>query len=215
MGRRIGLDAGELRAALGDAVRIRSLKAGEMLFRQGDAAAAIYCVETGRLRLVRHTACGTAVTVHTARAGESFAEPSLFSDAYHCNCVADVASRVAVFPKDALLRVMEQDVRLALRMMARLSRLVQSLRTKVEHRNIRSAKERVLRALMLQAPAGGGWFEIDGTLKDMASEVGLTHEALYRALHDLEEDRRIARSGRSIALLEPDQIDGASGQASA
>jgi hypothetical protein len=37
----------------GSAVRV--LAPGELLFRQGDPAAAIYKVESGRLRLVRHT----------------------------------------------------------------------------------------------------------------------------------------------------------------
>jgi CRP-like cAMP-binding protein len=34
---------------------VRDLAAGEILFKQGDLAAAIYKVESGRLRLVRRT----------------------------------------------------------------------------------------------------------------------------------------------------------------
>lgn len=50
---------------------------------------------------------------------------------------------------------------------------------------------------MLLEPSRGVGVEIDGTLKDLASEIGLTHEALYRALHDLEAEGQIARRGRS------------------
>lgn len=176
------------------------MQAGELLFRQGDPTYAMFSVARGRLRLVRHTAGGSQLTVHVARAGESLAEPSLFSPAYHCDCLADTPADVAVFPKDALLRALAQDPTLALRMMARLSRHVQSLRGQIERRNTRSAKERTLQALMLLEPSAGGRFEIDGTLKDLATEIGLTHEALYRALRALEAEGRIARDGRAIAI---------------
>ncbi|TNC96094.1 MAG: cAMP-binding protein [Stygiobacter sp.] len=204
MTRPMGLDPGELRAALGDAVKTKTLEAGELLFRQGDPTHGVFSVESGRLRMVRHTAGGNLVTVHVARAGESLAEPSLFSPVYHCDCVADIPSKVAVFPKEALFQAMAGDPDLALRMMARLARLVQSLRSRIEHRNIRSAKDRTLRALLLLEPSTGMEFTIDGTLKDFASEIGLTHEALYRALHDLEADGRIARMGKALAIRRRD-----------
>ncbi|MBI5165658.1 MAG: Crp/Fnr family transcriptional regulator [Magnetospirillum sp.] len=200
MTRPMGLDPGELRTALGEAVKTRTLQAGELLFRQGDPTYGIFSVESGRLRMVRHTASGNQVTVHVARAGESIAEPSMFSPAYHCDCVADMRSDVAVIPKEALIQAMAGDPDLALRMMARLARLVQALRGQIEHRNIRSAKDRVLRALMLLEPSRGVGFEIDGTFKDLASEIGLTHEALYRALHDLEAEGQIASRGRAITI---------------
>ncbi len=54
------------------------------------------------------------------------------------------------------------------------------LRTRIEQRNIRSARERVRHFLILNAKANGRVFELRGTLKDLAAELGLTHEALYR-----------------------------------
>src|SRR6516225_11426815 len=45
---------------------IRELGAGEALFEQGDRAAAIYKVESGRLRLVRRTVDDHLVILHTA-----------------------------------------------------------------------------------------------------------------------------------------------------
>lgn len=201
MAKPTGLDPDSLRSVLGDGVKTRLLRAGEALFRQGDPTYGVFAVEGGRLRLVRHTAGGDLVTVHVARPGESLAEPSLFSPTYHCDCVADTESAVAVFGKAALLRAMADDPQLALDMMARLARQVQTLRSRIEHRNIRSAKDRVLRALMLAEPSGGGRFEIDGTFKDLASEIGLTHETLYRALRALEADGRICRTARAITIL--------------
>ena len=60
---------------------------------------------------------------------------------------------------------------------ATLARQVMNLRTRIEQRNIRSARERVRHYLALNAGADGRTVELTGTLKDIAAELGLTHEA--------------------------------------
>ncbi|HEV8407730.1 MAG TPA: cyclic nucleotide-binding domain-containing protein, partial [Sphingomicrobium sp.] len=65
--------------------KLRTLEAGEFLFRQGDRVNAIFKVDQGRMRLIRHTIDNRPVTLHTARAGDLFAEAALFADRYHCD----------------------------------------------------------------------------------------------------------------------------------
>ena len=77
-----------LPAAFRKNLPLREVRAGATLFRQGDAVTAIFEVETGRLRLVRHAIDGHPIVLHTARAGELFAEAALFAKAYHCDAVA-------------------------------------------------------------------------------------------------------------------------------
>lgn len=84
-------------------VRTKALARGEALFRQGDAKTGVFEVTLGRLRLERRTFDGRLVVLHTARAGELFAEASLFADAYHCDAVAITDAVVDVYDKAALL----------------------------------------------------------------------------------------------------------------
>ena len=42
--------------------------------------------------------------------------------------------------------------------------------------------------------------KIEGTLKDLAAELGLSHEALYRTLAKLEAAGRIRRGAATITL---------------
>lgn len=44
---------------------------------------------------------------------------------------------------------------------------------------------------------------LSGTLKDIAAELGLTHEALYRTLADMSADGEIERRKGTIRLLKP------------
>jgi len=180
--------------------RTRLLEAGEALFRQGDRANAIFEVEEGRLRLVRHTIDNRPVALHTARAGELLAEAALFADRYHCDAVAVSASRVRLYPKRALLAAFRGDPALGERFMAVMAHQIHALRRRLEERNIRSARERVLSHLALAADADSRTVTLDGTLMDLAGEIGLTHEVLYRTLAALEKDGIIARTRSTITL---------------
>jgi CRP-like cAMP-binding protein len=176
----------------------RGLRAGQTLFRQGDEAFAIFEVEQGRIQLLRHTVDGRSVVLFTARAGEALAEAALFSSRYHCDGVAVTDARVRFFRKEALLATFRKDPELAERFMALLARQVQSLRARLEMKNIRSARDRVLRHLSLLS--SGHTVRIDGTLKELAAVLGLTHESLYRTMADLERDGLIKRNGRVIKI---------------
>ena len=172
--------------AIRDRAALREVEAGQILFRQGNKTFAIFEVEHGRLRLVRHTIDNRPVVLHTARKGELFAEAALFARAYHCDAVAAVASRVRVYPKRELLAAFRDDPTVGERFMAVLAHQIHALRARLEERNIRSARGRILHHLALVAGPDGRTMSLDGTLMDLAAEIGLTHEVLYRTLAALE-----------------------------
>jgi len=183
---------------------IRELGAGEVLFEQGDRAAAIYKVESGRLRLVRRTVDDHLVILHTACRREFFAEASLFAATYHCDAVAAEPSRIRVYPKAKVMEALRTDPVLAPAFMARLAHQLQELRARMDLRSIRSARERVLQYLRLRADLDRRSIAIDGQLQDIAAEIGITREALYRTLAPLEAEGSIAREGSAIAHKKPE-----------
>jgi DNA-binding MarR family transcriptional regulator len=81
---------------------------------------------------------------------------------------------------------------------------VQALRAQLEIRNIKSARERVWQTLLLTAGGQANTITFDRPLKDLAAEIGLTHEAFYRALAELEKAGRIRRARRRVAILGTD-----------
>jgi len=178
----------------------RQLQAGELLFRQGERAFAVFRLQAGCVRLQRFTPAGAVVPMHTVREGETFAEASLFADSYHCQAEALRASEVLVFPRTALLDALRTEPAALLHLARDLAQRVQDLRQKIELRQPRSAAERVLQSLRLQADAQGAW-TAPGTLKEWAEDIGLTHEALYRTLARLQRDGALRRSGSTLVLL--------------
>ena len=177
----------------------RELRSGQFLFRQGDRADYIFSLEHGQIILTRYLSDGKSVPMHAARAGQTFTEAALFSDIYHCNAVAGARSRVRMYAKHELLAAFERDPSLALQYVASLSREVQRLRTHLELHSIRSARERILRFLQLQAGPDSE-YAIQGSLKDLATSLGLAHETFYRELARLESGKLITRRRGSIRL---------------
>jgi CRP-like cAMP-binding protein len=184
----------------------RKLKAGEALFRLGDKTAGLCEVLAGRVRLSRVDRSGHEVILHVAGAGETLAEASLFSPSYHCDAIASSDALVRIYPKAAVLAAFDKDPKAAQAFTATLARQVMNLRTRIEQRNIRSARERVRHFLSVNADADGRTVALRGTLKDLAAELGLTHEALYRTLAALERAGQIRRAKGKIMLLRPRRI---------
>ena len=191
----------------GVAPTLQRVAAGAALFRQGDPTFGFFRLVSGAIRMVRVTPAGEQVAMHTVRPGELFAEASLFSPRYHCDALATRPSEVLVYAKRELQRRLKDHPEDVWRFAGDLAHRVQALRTRLELRQIRAAPQRVLQALRLR---GGAW-KIEGTLKQLAEEVGLTHEALYRALARLERDGRIERGEGEIRLASPAPKGGVDG----
>lgn len=175
----------------------------QVLFYQRDQALGIFVVDIGRLRLARYTSEGKLIVFHVARGGESFAESALFSDVYRCDAVAEVPSRVIVYPKQLLLTVLRDYPDLAEGFINRLARKSQSLKDRLELQSIRSARDRVLQYLLSVIQPGGTTVNFDRPLRAIAGELGLSSEVFYRTLSQLEREGIITRRERQITLRTP------------
>lgn len=160
------------------------LAAGQTLFHTGEPVRNLYVVLEGSVRLVRHQASGAAVVLQRARANELLAEASLFAPRYHCDAVSEQGARLARIAKSAILQAQREDAQWLGDLAAHLAREVQKARARAELLSLRKVQERLhaWQALHGELPARGRWIEV-------AQEIGVTPEALYRELG------AIARSG--------------------
>jgi CRP/FNR family transcriptional regulator, dissimilatory nitrate respiration regulator len=193
--------ADSLSAAVRAAAIERTLKAGQTLFRSGSRTAGLYEVLKGKVRLVRIDRAGREIVLHAAEAGDTIAEASLFSSAYHCDAIATTAAVVRLYPKAAVLAEFTRNPKAAQAFTAVLAGHVMALRTRLEQRNIHSARDRVRHYLTINAGPDGRTVVLPGTLKDLAGELGLTHEALYRTLSEMAAEGQIQRRKGKIKLM--------------
>ena len=190
-----------LSTAVRRAATERALKAGQYLFLAGDRTAGLYEVVEGKVRLVRVDRSGREAILQAARAGDTLAEASLFSPIYHCDAIATTASVVRLHSRTTLLNELKRDPKAAQAFTEMLARQVMTLRARLEQRNIHSARDRVRHYLAVNADPNGRTVVQTGTLKSLAAELGLSHEALYRTLAEMTAQGEIERRNGTIRLL--------------
>ncbi len=182
------------------AIAYQNLTSGQTLFQYGDEALAVFIVKTGRLRLARHNSEGRIVTFEVVRTGESLAESALFSEIYNFDAIAEVNSSVAVYPKQILRQILRDRPDLAQEFIKGLVEKNQSLQVRLELQSLRSARERLLQYLCTNVPLGETTLNFDHPFKNIADEIGISPEVLYRTLARLEKEGIIARAKQQITL---------------
>jgi CRP/FNR family transcriptional regulator, dissimilatory nitrate respiration regulator len=158
--------------------RERSLAAGEVLFRAGDPVQLLYRVEGGAVRLIRPLTHGSELTLQRVRAGSLLAEASLFAAAYHCDAVAETPARLRGIPVKRVMQALENDSALTRALAQYLALEAQSARARAEIVSLKTVAARLDAWLALNngpLPPKGRWREV-------AEEIGVTPEALYREL---------------------------------
>ena len=195
------MDAKDWLPGIQDSAIERRLAAGQMLFDQGDAAVGVYEVVSGQVRQARVDLEGRDVVVGIAGPGEMIAEASLFLRTHDCAATAVGSTVVRLYRKASLLAELERNPQAALAFMATLVGQILSLRIRLERRSIHSARDRIRHYLTTNVAGKERTVALPSTLKDLAAELGLTHEALYRRLSEMSSNGEIARLNGKIQLV--------------
>lgn len=172
-------------AQLFDGAPPRGIEAGAWLFHGGDPVRNMYLVTAGAVELTRVTGAGAALVQQRARPGQVLAEASAYSAAYHCGARAPTAAAVRAVPVARFLERLAEDPRLAETWATHLARAVQGARLQAEIRTLRTVAERLDAWL-----TDGRTLPERGARQELAAELGVSREALYRELSRRRRDRR-------------------------
>jgi CRP-like cAMP-binding protein len=157
--------------------RASALADGETLFVTGQEVTSIYMVRSGSIHLLRHTTHGAQMVLQNAGPGAIIAEASAYSPRYHCDAAAAGESVVASVPKERFLSALATGPTLAASWSELLAHSVQAARLRAEIRSLPKVADR------LDAWLGeGNRLPDKGRWQDVAAELGVTREALYREL---------------------------------
>jgi CRP-like cAMP-binding protein len=169
---------------VGRADKPRELDTGTTLFYKDDPIRQIFIIEEGLVELIRHQRDGTSIVLQRASRQSVLAEASLYAEFYHCDAVIRLPSRVCAFPKADFLMLLQKDEDLSNAWAAQLARKVQSARSQIDILSRKTVSDRL-----------DGWFAWRGNKlppkgqwKNIAIEIGVSPEALYRELAKRRSD---------------------------
>lgn len=177
--------------------RLLRLPESAFLFHKGDRPAAMHFVLSGELRLVRYSRAGGEIVLQRARRG-LLGEASLGQSAYHCDAVAAAPSALLAVPLRAFAEALGAEAFRAA-WMSHLARELRRARAQVERLSLKTARERIVH--YIETEGDGGAVALAQFKKSWAVELGLTHEALYRALAKMKRQGLLAADGVTLRLL--------------
>jgi CRP-like cAMP-binding protein len=171
---------------------------GERLFPQGKKPDQMFYVASGEVVLQRAGAQGENVVLQRAR--QSFvAEASLQSSTYHCEAVMTVSGELISMPIEPIRQVLLTDPAFAMRWMGMLNKELKRLRAQCERLSIKGVRNRLLH--LIESEGQCGRLPLGAGLKSIALELGVTHEALYRSVAEMEKQGVLRREDGQIQLL--------------
>jgi len=172
---------------------------GQRIFHFGDEVDAVYRVLEGEVCLTRFSPEGTEIVLHRAREGDFFAEASLFGTQYHCDAICTRSGCCLRLPAEALRHCLANDPGFAMEWVATLSRNLRRQRAAQERLGLKSLRMRVIHYMVDRGKEGR--VELDQPIIRWATELGASHEALYRTLAEMEREGILQRQGQTLILL--------------
>ena len=166
------------------------------IFGRGDRPKDIFFVLSGEVRLIRRSKSGDEIVLQRAHRG-FLAEASLDQSAYHCDAVAAETSRLLAIPRKAFVNALATP---AFRdaWITHLARELRKARAHAERLSLKTARERIVHFIETEGESGA--VTLNRPKKDWAAELGLTHEALYRALARMKKGGELDVKESRLAL---------------
>jgi CRP/FNR family transcriptional regulator len=184
-------------------VRIRKIRAGETLLREGQACGSIPFVISGSIRVFKTAESGREITLYRIKQGQSCilsigCGSSL--RAFPANVVAERATTAAFIPAANVRRLFAGSEAFRTYVLDQYSLRMADIVELVEEVAFKKVDERLFQFLA-GTGAQNGSLVIKATHQELADHVGTSREVVSRILKDWEERKAIEISRGSIRLL--------------
>ena len=192
--------------------QVRVLEPEEILFREGEACSAVYCLLSGLVKLYVLGPNEHEKAIEFVEPGRTFAEAAMFSgQGYPVNAMALEDTRAVAIDAFSLTRLLLQRPDLAWRMLAVMSRRLHFLVEQIRSVSLRNAEQRVAGYLLENydpEDATKPVARIPARRSELASILGLTTETLCRVVASFRRHGWIATVDHDIVVEEAHSLKG-------
>jgi CRP/FNR family transcriptional regulator len=185
----------------------------QVVFYEGNAPLAIYCIQKGVVKLHRSAVDGRNQIVHLAKPGELLGYTTLLSgERYPYTAETVEESDICVIDKTAFFKLLEVSPRVVRHLLENTCSELDQANAAACSMAQKSVRERVAEALLLLKEAHGtrakNGTRIDLTLsrQEIADLAGTVLETAVRFLSEFKDDGYIALNGREVTILDSDGL---------
>jgi CRP-like cAMP-binding protein len=188
-------------------LRLKKIKKGRDLFREGIYPKAVYLLKRGKVKLYQRGTNGSENILYIYTPGEMFGyRPLLCNETHPATATTIEESSIYVLPSKYFVRTLEKSTALSNYLLENLSHEFTVLLNRIGAFAQKSVKERTALSLLIlreryHKPDGKGETEITLSRTDLAGFVGTTVETIARIITKLKKDKIIKTNGRRIVIV--------------
>ena len=182
-------------------------KKGQVIFHEGSRPLGIFCVNRGKIKLVKLGEDGKEQILRLIKPGDLMGYRALLSgDKYSASAVVLEEAGICFIPKELFMGVLQKDGILSMEIMKMLSDDLRKAEVSITHFAQKPVRERLAEALLFIKETYG--FELDGktidlkiSREDLANLVGTATETAIRLLSDLKHVGVVGLEGKKIEII--------------
>src|SRR5512135_2392364 len=180
----------------------------EAVFREGDRADGFFIVASGKVKVFKLSGEGKEQVLHVLETGQTFAEAVIFEGGgYPAHAEALGDTELLLLPKRPFVDLLERHPKVAIRMLASLSRWLKRMTDLAESLSLKDVETRLVFYLSEELKArgipakDGAVLELAIGKNVLASRLGTVPETFSRTLKKLQDDGLIDVRGKRIRIV--------------
>jgi CRP-like cAMP-binding protein len=190
------------------ACRLQQIDKGEILFFQQDTAEAAYVLRSGRISMLVSSVDGRFLVLDDMRPGDLFGELGLLTTQPHsASALARADSEVLVIPRAAFLKLIQDESRLARRVLEITAGRLQRSAQREQGLAFMNAQARLVRHLLMLEEQEGGKGYVTTSQEELANGTGLIRQTVAKALGSWRRDGWLKTSRGRIVILNRKALD--------
>lgn len=205
-----GVPVKDLRAYLEETPHhIQCYDKEETIFHLMDPASRIGIILEGRVEVQKSFPNGSQVNVSVRIPGELIGPAAVFSKTqrYPCDIVALEPTTLMMFRKEDLLSLMQKEIRILQNFTTEVASATYMLQQRLELLSYSGIAQKAAFWLLMQIrQTGKTTVNIPDSISKWAMMMNVSRPSLHREIKKLEEEGIIRYTGKTIEVLNPDEL---------
>ena len=188
------------------------IRAGEIIFHEGDPCQGFYVVESGEVKIFKTATSGREQVLTVDRAGNSLAEIPVFDGGpYPASAVANVDTTLLFVSKRDFRTLVLEHPDVGLKVLKNVGGRLRRLVGLIEELSFTTVRARLVMMLVRLAReegkhTGRGTEMMLPTNQEMASQIGTVRELVSRNLGRLQAEGLIRMDGKLVIVPDVDEL---------
>jgi CRP/FNR family cyclic AMP-dependent transcriptional regulator len=187
----------------------RAYAPGAMICREGDEGDEMYIIQRGKVRVSKRFAGKTHV-ISVLEKGDFFGEMAIVNRIQRTATVTAIDEvELLVFDREGLQNMIARNTRIALTIIDKLCRRLQTAHLKIQHLVKKDARGLIalhLRSLFQELPSVHAGLPFQKCLEDVSLSLELPMDDVHKALEGFVSEGVLAHEGETLTMIDKEKF---------